>query len=105
MQHRASERTLTARCSLRQINSMTPIERARRALLELIGDGPQAARVNAALKCLKPLRSVVGFDTTIIEMLNDACDTNCLPKERAEIVAHAIENIFRMCGEVKSAAP
>ena len=76
---------------------MTPIETARLAIAELVTDEPLSARVNEALKHLRPLRSVAGFDPTIIETINDACDTNCTTSERAESVALAIEVIFRMC--------
>ena len=80
---------------------MTPVERAELALAELVRDEPLLARVNDALKHLRPLRSVAGFDTTIIETINDACDTNCATSERAESVALAIQVIFRMCDLTK----
>ena len=76
---------------------MTPVERAERALAKLISDESLATRVNDALRELRPLRSVAGFDTTIIEVINDACSTKGTTTERAENVALAIEVILRMC--------
>lgn len=76
---------------------MTPVETGRLALAELVADEPLSARVNSALEHLLRLRSVAGFDPTIIETINDACDTNCTTSERAESVALAIEVILRMC--------
>ena len=76
---------------------MTPAERAARALAKLISDEPLATRVNNALRELRPLRSVAGFDATIIEAINDASSTKCTTTERAESVALAIEVILRMC--------
>jgi hypothetical protein len=78
---------------------LTPSKCAHDALYQLAGesdDEPLALRVDRALKRLRPLRSMRDFDTVIIEMINDACDTNPLPKERARLVADAIEAIFCM---------
>lgn len=76
---------------------MTPIELADRAMAELVTDEPLAERLNAALKRLSPLRSAVGFDTTIIEMLNDAGNPNYTLKERAKSVTEVIATIFCLC--------
>ena len=75
---------------------MTPIERARKALNALATDEPLVTRIHDALEYLRPLRSVSGFDTTLIESLNDANDTNCTPKERGKMVAALVANILLM---------
>ena len=76
---------------------MTPVQRAACALAELITEEPLTARVDSALGHLRPLRSIAGFDPTIIETINDACNSTDSAMERAESVALAIEVIFRMC--------
>jgi hypothetical protein len=76
---------------------VTPREHASWALEALVTDDPLWMRVNEALKCLKPLRSMKGFDTTIIEMINNVCDQNYSPKERGKAVAEVIRTIFYLC--------
>jgi len=75
---------------------MTPIERARRALAALVSDEPLAQRLHEALKCLRPLRSMPEYSTTIIQMLNDAGDSNLPLEEKAQAVAGLIETVFRL---------
>jgi len=36
------------------------------------------------------------FDTVIVEMINDACNPNYLPKERARFLTNAIEAVFSL---------
>jgi hypothetical protein len=75
---------------------MTPIEWARDALAALVTDESLAKRLHKALKRLRPLRSLYGYDTTIIQMLNDAGNANFTLKEKAKAVAELIETVFRM---------
>ena len=72
------------------------------ALRKLAGEGddePLAMRVNQALKCLRPLRSMRNFDTTIIEMMNSCCNLNWTVKERGEAIAEIILTILVLCDE------
>ncbi len=78
---------------------ITPLNQAREALEKLASEQTQAARLHEALERLRPLRSVRGFDTTIVEMINDAGNTNYTPKEKAKAVVGVIEAIFRLCNE------
>jgi hypothetical protein len=78
---------------------MTPVERAKRALRELVSDEPLAKRLHEALQCLQPLRAMKGLDTVVVEMLNDAHDQNLPLKEKAQAVADLIATILQLGDE------
>jgi hypothetical protein len=69
---------------------------ARDALAVLVTDEPLPKRLHEALRCLRRLRSMPEYDPTIIEMLNDAGDSNLALKEKAQAVAQVIETVFRL---------
>ncbi len=69
---------------------------ARDALAALVTDEPLAERLHEALKCLRRLRSMPEYNPVVIEMLNDAQDTNMTLKEKAQRVADVIETVFRV---------
>jgi hypothetical protein len=75
---------------------MIPTERARQALQKLVTDEPLAQRLHEALEYLRPLRSVRGFDTTIVEMINDAGNPNYNIKDKAKAVAETIATILQL---------